>query len=424
MLVRLTAALGSRRALAAAFCLAPLFASLPSAAPAAKASGGVVGRDDLGRIADEFRRDVSVLASDDMEGRGLGTDGIAKAADWLEDQLRQMGFRPAFDGGYRQPFDVKVGVERVEGNRLEGVADGDWTPLGFSSPGAFSGRIAFVGYGIESAEIGYQELDGIDLEGKIALVLRYEPQERDPASPFDGKKPSRWSAMRYKTLQARERGAVAVIFVTGPLQDEGEDRLPALRNDGPESPAGIPVLQVRTSVARRWLAGAGIDLEAFQKEVDRDLTPRSAPSIGVSVSGAVALKAAYESTCNLAGLIPGAGPHADEVVVVGAHYDHLGWGGERSMKPNVKAIHNGADDNASGTVAALEIGERLRDELRGLPEHRTVAIVLFSGEEVGLAGSSKFVHDPPFPMDRVAAMINLDMVGRLRDQKLVILGSE
>src|SRR5439155_26817312 len=124
-------------------------------------------------------------------------------------------------------------------------------------------------------------------------MLRYEPQERDEGSPFDGKQPSRWSALRYKVLQARERGAVAVVFVTGPVQDEKQDKIPALKNDGPESPAGIPVVQVKTSVAETWLARAGIDLARFQADVDRDLVPRSRGATGVRVRGNVALEQGY-----------------------------------------------------------------------------------------------------------------------------------
>ncbi len=218
---------------------------------------------------------VRTLADDAMEGRGLGTEGIGRAAAWIEARLREAGLRPAFAESYRQPFRIKTGVTLLEGNRLDGVAADAWTPLGFSSAGAFDGELAFAGYGIEASPLGYQELDGLDLKGKVVLMLRYEPQERDDASPFDGRKPSRWSAVRYKVHQARERGAVAVVFVTGPLQDEQSDKIPVLRNDGPESPAGIPVIQVRTSVAQKWLSGAGIDLAAFQKAVDRDLRPRS-----------------------------------------------------------------------------------------------------------------------------------------------------
>ena len=217
----------------------------------------------------------------------------------------------------------------------------------------------------------------MDLKGKVALVLRYEPQERDDGSPFDGRRPSRWSALRYKVLQARERGAVAVIFTTGPLQKDEQDRLPVLRNDGPQSPAGIPVLQVRTAVAERWLAGTGLDLGAFQKSVDRDLRPRSRESTGVRVDGAVRVEPAFAQAENVAAILPGRGKLADQVIVLGAHYDHLGYGGEGSMKPNMKAdpqrrrrqrVGNGGRPARRGAAedAARVRAEPSHDPLRAL----------------------------------------------------------
>jgi hypothetical protein len=378
----------------------------------------------LSPAAERYRADITVLASDEMEGRGLGTEGIERAATWLETQLRQRGLVPAFGRSFRQPFTIKTGVALREGNTLEGVDDGDWTPLGFSSPGGFDGEIAFVGYGIEAKPLDYQELDGIDLKGKVALMLRYEPQERDESSKFDGRKPSRWSAVRYKVMQARERGAVAVVFVTGPIQDEATDKIPALKNDGPESAAGIPVIQVKTSVAQKWLSGAEIDLAGFQKAVDADLTPRSVGSTGVRLRGNVALDATFADAANVAGIIPGRGKLAKEYVVIGAHYDHLGFGGDRSMRPNERAIHNGADDNASGSVAVLHAADTLARLVARSKNHRSVVIALFSGEEVGLAGSAHFVANPPIPLERTVAMINLDMVGRLREGQLTILGAD
>src|SRR6266550_676479 len=370
-------------------------------------------------LATQFQRDVQVLASDRMEGRGLGTHGIELAADWIESQLSAVS-KPAFPNhSYRQPFRVKIGVARAEGNQLTGVADADWAPLGMSSSGPFQGEVAFVGYGIAAPPLNYDDFAGIDLKGKIALMLRYEPQERDESSVFDGKRPSRWSAMRYKVLQARERGAVAVIFVTGPAQDEGKEFLPVLKNDGPQSPAGIPVLQVKTSVAQKW----GIDLAQFQKDVDADLKPRSRV-LPIDIDGRVSLRNTYAHTANLAGLLPGAGPLSREVVVLGAHYDHLGYGGEGSMKPNVHAIHNGADDNASGTVAVLLAARRVAHDFAKTRNHRTFVAVLFSAEEVGLGGSSWFVDHSPAALDHVVAMVNLDMVGMLRDDQLAALGAD
>ncbi len=368
--------------------------------------------------ADSIEKDVRTLAADDMEGRGLGTKGIDKAASYLEGRMKAIGLEPVFGSSYRQPFPVKIGVSAGTNNKLGDVAAGDWTSLGFSSAGAFDGPIAFVGYGISAPPLNYDDYAGVDLKGKVALMLRYEPQEKDEKSPFDGRKPSRWSAMRYKVLQARERGAVAVIFATGPLQDDGQNKIPALVNDGPESPAGIPVVQVRMSVAEKWVG----DLAKWQKDVDSDLKPRSRV-LDAKIAGNVDVKAEYAETANIAGMIPGRGALANQVVVVGAHYDHLGYGGQGSMTPNVHAIHHGADDNASGTSAVLAIAEHLRKQLDDVPSRRTVICVLFSGEEVGLAGSSWFVGHPPDHWPPVA-MVNLDMVGAMRDNKLTVFGSD
>src|SRR3954451_15691518 len=367
-------------------------------------------------LADEpqLRKDVAFLAAPDTEGGGIGTQGIHKAADYIEGRLKGIGLQPAFGKSYRQPFPIKTGVALGGGNKLQGVAEGDWTPLGFSSAGAFAGPIAFVGYGIDAAPIGYKDFDGIDLKGKVALMLRSEPQEKDDASKFDGRKPSRWSAMRYKVLQARERGAVAVIFTTGPLQDEGKDKVPPLVNDGPESPAGIPVLQVKTSVAEKWVG----DLTSWQKQVDADLKPRSRV-LDTRISGVADVKPQFVNAENIAGVLPGRGALANQIVVLGAHYDHLGYGGQGSMKPNEHAIHPGADDNASGDAAVIGIAERLKNQLADVTNRRTVVVTLFSGEEVGLAGSSWLVDHSPL-IARTVAMINLDMVGQMRDNRLVV----
>jgi Tol biopolymer transport system component len=376
------------------------------------------------RLAERFEEDVRVLASDEMEGRGLGTQGIGRAADWIELRLKALGLEPAFLGGYRQPFPVKTGVVRGHGNELAGASADDWTPLACSSSGPFDGDLAFVGYGIEAPALSYQEISSVDLRGKVALMLRYEPQEKDDTSRFDGRRPSRWSAIRYKVHRAREAGAVAVVFVTGPLQEPEQDRLPVLANDGPESSAGIPVIQVKRALASKWLGRIGVDLLRFQKAVDADVKPRSVASAGVRVTGRVALDSTHAQTANVAAKLPGRGELAKDVIVVGAHYDHLGYGGNGSMKPNERAIHNGADDNASGTAAVLAAAARLKELVKSARNRRTVYFALFSGEESGIAGSSFFVAHPPAPLERVRAMVNLDMVGRLRDDELIAFGAE
>jgi aminopeptidase YwaD len=370
------------------------------------------------QTATQIEKDIRTLAAPNMEGRGLGTNGVKLAADYIESRVRALGLAPAFGKSYRQPFPVKIGVTAGKNNRLDRVAADDWSPLGFSSSGAFKGEVAFVGYGISAPPLNYDDFAGIDLKGKVALMLRYEPQEKDDASPFDGRKPSRWSAMHYKVLQARERGAVAVVFVTGPLQDEGKDKVPPLANDGPESPAGIPVLQVKTSLAQKW-----VDLAAFQKDVDKDLKPRSRV-LPMTLSGTTDVIPTNAQGENIAGILSGKGALANEIVVLGAHYDHLGYGGEGSMKPNVKAIHPGADDNASGTAGVLSAAAIVRDALKNVTSHRTVFFTLFSGEERGLAGSGYLVQHPPFALDRVVGMVNLDMVGALREDKVTAFGTD
>ncbi|HJW94754.1 MAG TPA: M28 family peptidase [Thermoanaerobaculia bacterium] len=364
-------------------------------------------------FAQTFEQDVRTLAAPEMEGRGLGTKGILKAGDYIESRLKAIGLQVT-----KQPFPVKTGVALGANNHLDGLSNDDWTPLGFSSSGDIHAPIVFAGYGISAPPLNYDDFAGVDVKGKVALMLRYEPQEKDDNSPFDGRKPSRWSALRYKAMQARERGAVAVIFVTGPLQDEKRDGIPMLKNDGPQSPAGIPVLQVKTSIANKWLGG---NLEQWQKDVDKDLKPRSRV-LEQTLNGHVDVKATYADTANYIGTLPGKGALASDIVVLGAHYDHLGYGGEGSMKPNEHAIHPGADDNASGTAGVLQSAARVKALLANVPSHRTVLFTLFSAEESGLGGSSYFVEH--YPMEHVVAMVNLDMIGMLKDETLVAFGSD
>jgi len=369
-------------------------------------------------FSQSFESDVRTLAAPEMEGRGLGTKGIVKAGAYVESRLKAIGLQPAFGRSYAQSFPVKTGVALGANNHIDGITTDDWTPLGFSSSGDIQAPLVFAGYGISAPPLNYDDFAGIDVKGKVVMMLRYEPQEKDDNSPFDGRKPSRWSAMRYKTLQARERGAVAVIFVTGPLQDENRNGIPILKNDDPQSPAGIPVMQVKTSVAQKWL---GFDLAQWQKDVDKDLKPRSS-TIEKKIDAHVDVKATYADTANYAAILPGAGAMADDIVVLGAHYDHLGYGGEGSMKPNEHAIHPGADDNASGVAGVLQSAARLKGQLAAVPNHRTILFTLFSGEESGLAGSAYFVDH--YPMEHIVAMVNLDMIGMMKDNTLVAFGSE
>ncbi|MBW2258480.1 MAG: M28 family peptidase, partial [Deltaproteobacteria bacterium] len=302
----------------------------------------------------------------------------------------------------------------------------DFTPMGFSSSGAFGGPVVFAGYGIRAEELDYDDYAGIDVEGKVVLALRYEPGEKDEESPFDGKRASRWSDLRYKALKAREAGAAALVFVTGPVGSDPDepDSLPPLKSGGPTSRAGLPVLQVTRAVASAWLASEGHDLGTLQAAIDEDYAPRSVDLPSLRVEGTVDVVATTAQVSNVVGVLPGRGDLAEEVVVVGAHYDHLGYGGDRSMRPDEEAIHNGADDNASGVAAMLcGVGD-LSEDLRTASERRTLVALAFAAEEIGVGGSNWYTRHPLFPLEQTVAMVNLDMVGRVRDGALQVLGTD
>lgn len=392
-------------------------------------AGSTSASQGLAPTADCFAALSSALADDGMEGRGVGTAGLENAATYLESQLKKAGLSPV-DGSYRQSLQVTTGVALADGNALSGPAGalalgGDFSPLGFSGSGAFTGELAFIGYGIRAPDLGYDDYAGVDLKGKVALAFRYEPGERDEASPFDGKRPTRYSDLRHKALLAREAGAVALVLVAPPAMDDEPDKLPALRVDGPQSDAGLPVIQVTRAVAEAWMKAGGQDLWALRAAIDASYKPSSAAVAGVSVTGKAALAPTTASVENVVGFLPGAGALADEVVVVGAHYDHLGYGGVNSRAPDRHEIHNGADDNASG-VAAMVCGVAgLRDGLAGsTADRRGLLVLAFTAEEIGLGGSAWYVGHPLLPLEKTAAMINLDMVGRVRDGRLSALGTD
>ncbi|MCK6503445.1 M28 family peptidase [Myxococcota bacterium] len=384
-----------------------------------------------------FSEVAQALSSDEMEGRGTGTPGLDRARDWLAARFTAMGLEPVGGTGQQQ-VPVTLGVALGEGNALAGGKARDlsrgkgvaalgeaWTPLGFSSNGAFEGGLVFAGYGIRAEELGYDDYAGLDVQGKVVLALRFEPGESDEKSIFDGRMPTRWSDLRYKALRAREAGAAALILVTGPTNaGEGEpDGLPRLKPEGPTSVAGIPVLQVTRAVAQAWLSAGGQDLAALQAAIDAQGKPQSKALPQVTVKGRVELVPQQVSSTNLLFRLPGAGALAEETVVLAAHYDHLGMGGRGSMKPDVVAVHNGADDNASGVAALACAAEAL---VKSPPDgdRRGVLFAAFTAEELGLGGSGWYAENPALPLDRTVAMINMDMVGRVREGRLQAMGTD
>ena len=385
-----------------------------------------------------FAEVAQTLSSDDMDGRGTGTPGIDKARDWIEARFKAVGLQPVGEDG-RQEVPVTLGVSLGSKNRLKGgkaseLARGtgmagpgeSWTPLGFSSSGTFEGGLVFAGYGIRAEDLDYDDYAGVDVKGKVVLALRYEPGESDEASPFDGRRPTRWSDLRYKAMRAREAGAAALVFVTGPKNADASepDGLPRLKPEGPTSVAGLPVIQITRALAQSWLAAGGQDLEKLQGAIDADWKPHSVALPKVQVKGEVDLVPEQVSATNLLYRLPGAGSLADEAVVIGAHYDHLGHGGRGAMNPDIDAIHNGADDNASGVAAMICAAARLAADPPSTPDRRSIVFAAFTAEELGLGGSGWYIEHPLLPLDKTVAMLNLDMVGRVREGRLQAMGTD
>jgi Tol biopolymer transport system component len=358
--------------------------------------------------ADRFLADVAWLADDAREGRGVGTAGLEASGDWLAMRFAEIGLEPAgADGGYRQPFEVTAAIEVGAATALsiagQPVAADQFRPAAFSTSGSVRGEVVPVGYGIVSEEHGLDDYAGLDVTGKIALVRRFTPD----GPPFDDEDVQRQlSGLRHKAFTAREKGAIGVLMVDLPASvPEGEEMpeeapLPSLAVDlGGE--AGLPVATLTRAAGEPLFAGGQV------AELTVELVPRK------------------EQAFNVVGRLPAAaGSPQQGAVLVGAHYDHLGHGGPGSLDPDADAPHNGADDNASGTAALLEAARQLaaqRNELQ-----RDVYFVAFSGEESGLLGSTYLTRNPPAGLDveGLEAMVNMDMVGRMRDNRLSVLGTD
>ncbi len=353
---------------------------------------------------DRYLADVAWLADDLRDGRGIGTAGLEQAAAWLEQQFRAIGLEPAAgDGSYRQTFEAPVAVERGAATRLtidgEPLAEDAFVVPGFSASAEVTAPVVFAGWGIDSHEHGVEDYAGLDVEGKIVLVRRFTPED---GLFEDQKVRARLGDLRYKAFTAREHGAAGLLVADlAPADGEAEDEppLPAMRVDT-KGDAGIPLAVLTRAAAEPLLEGEH--------------------RVGLTTELVVETRPVH----NIVGRLPAGGDRLDGAVVIGAHYDHLGMGGPNSLAPDAHEPHNGADDNASGVAALLEAARSLaarRDEQR-----RDVWVVAFTGEEDGLLGSGRFTKEPPsgLVMDEVVAMVNMDMVGRMRNNRLSVLGAE
>jgi Zn-dependent M28 family amino/carboxypeptidase len=371
--------------------------------------------------------DVKALASPSMEGRGAGTKGIERAAAMIEARYRSLGIEPAGTKGYFQPFTVITGAKLNEGNRLE-AEDGksklelklnqDFVPFSFSASGEVAGPVVFAGYGVTAPEFGYDDYAHLDAKDKIVLVLRYEPASFAAKTGNSGF--TQHAQLITKAINARNHGAKAVVLVNGKLQDKEEDLLTKFGSvNGPEN-AGVAIVQVKNDAANAWLQAAGKSLSELQGHIDASGVPGSFEfPDSLKISLAVNIEKTRATVNNVLAYLPG---KTDEYIIIGAHYDHLGYGNVDSLAPSqIGTIHPGADDNASGTAGVLELA-RLLAPRKGQLE-RGILFADFAGEELGLLGSAEWVKEPTKPLDKADAMINMDMIGRIKDEKVYVGGT-
>lgn len=439
-------------------------------------------------------QDIKYLASDELEGRGVGSKGLNLAADYIRDQFAKAGLDVStVKGGAFQTFSMTTGsslsspnsleLTGPDGKKIELKLNSDFVPLSFGGSGSVTGELVFCGYGIESPEKKYDDFAGVDLKGKVAVIMRRTPQQSDPKGPFSALHGgvSQQASLQTKVSAAFGKGAAAVVFVNDP--HSGRDDLAKLKQQSTKSVESVAAAAEefdaidqketeKLGPSRQKLAGEIKKLKAAKAEVakgeqdplmkfgyggdeasrsiplwhitraacdpvlqaalkktlaeleadiDKDFKPRSAVLTGWSATGVATIERKQADVKNVVGVLEGEGPLAQETVVIGAHYDHVGRGGKGSLSPGSNEVHNGADDNASGTVCLIELARRLAARKEKLP--RRLVFIAFTGEELGLVGSARYVKEPLYPLDKTIAMINMDMVGRLKNEKLTIFGT-
>lgn len=390
--------------------------------------------------ADTLRAHVAKLASDGLEGRLTGGPGAKKAAEYLAEQFRRAGVQPApYLEGYFQGFEFSAGASvltnetRFSVYSAEGLERGltlgeGYRPLAFTANGGAEGEVVFAGYGL-SAPAGsgaaYDSYAGLNVSNKIVLVLRYAPEAVEPKRR---QQLNQYAGLRYKALIARNHGARALLVTSGP-NSPSSGELAAFTFDTSQSSSGILSATISGAVANQLFAGSGHSLKELQTGLDNE-NPHALGSLELTncrVRFSVAVEQVRKQDRNVLGwLPPGEGAVSGEIVVIGAHYDHLGRGetGSLSHDGEERLIHNGADDNASGSAAVVEIAaafarQRQRDPARF---RRGVLFALWSGEELGLIGSTYYTEHPLFALTNTVAYVNFDMVGRLRDNQLILNG--
>lgn len=378
--------------------------------------------------SEKLQKHIDYLASDALMGRNTPSAGLDSAASYIAREFKKYGVQPV-KGTYFNPLPLTIRALGTD-NHLEVIHNGqtkalkiktDFVPFEITANAEVSGSLVFAGYGITATEYNYDDYKGLDVKGKIVVVLRHEPGEDDTASVFNGKTNTKHSFNEAKAENAIAHGAVGMLVITDPLNHQmimprgfpwpslskilPRDALPMVLVD---SSKRIPVVHVGKEIVN-LLFGDIDSLKNIQMAMDKNMTPASVEFPSITVRLKTSIDETQIKTNNVIGYIPGVDPVLkNEYLVVGAHYDHVGF--LKEYAEGADYINNGADDNASGTAGVLAVAEAF-SKMKAKPK-RSVVFMAFSGEEKGLLGSEAYVRNPLFPLDKTVAMLNLDMISR------------
>ncbi len=376
---------------------------------------------------EEIKQHISYLASDELKGRDSGTEEILKAANYISNEFQKYGLKPSFEGKYLQEFPFIKTIQLSDNNSLIFYYEGkeisptlwdEYISVPFSGNTKVKGQLVFAGFGISAEDLNYDDYKGIDVKDKIVIVFRNTPEPDVAHSEFDTH-----SALRKKATVARDKGAAGIIFINPYDENKTSDDLIKFDYDRGGSVSDFAVVNTKREIIENLFSSLSKNLKEVYDHILETKTPFSFELKNASTDISTEVKEVEAISWNVGGYIEGNDPELKrEWLIIGAHFDHLGMGSEGSLyRGDELQIHNGADDNASGTTGVLELAEKFASEKNDLK--RSIAFFTFSGEELGLLGSNYLVNNLPFLAEDAVTMINMDMIGRLQDSSLIVYGT-
>ena len=405
--------------------------------------------DSLGPVATEWHQHVQTLSSPFFEGRAPGSRGNELAAEYVEFHFRKAGLEPAFPSSgsakadadastwtsYRQPFDLPAAGPKLVDASARALdrsleLSKDFAVLGNSGSGSFDAPLIFAGYAIEEGREGYSSFSpDVDFSGRVVMMLRYEPLDEEGKSLWSERRFSPASGAAAKFAAVAKRNPAAIIMVNPPGARDGRRTLETTETSRFGDRLDIPVIQLDQDVADALIRAAdpeGRSLMEWRRMADLGEVKSVPLRSDVKVAATAKLEENVMRTDNVGGVLRGKGALADEWVIVGAHYDHVGYGAYGTSPQYRGQLHPGADDNASGTTTMMMLAKRLSDlyDSEDAPaDARSILFMAFSAEEIGLNGSEHWTRNPTIDQSRIQFMLNLDMVGRMRNDELAVAGT-